>query len=206
MSEAAAGSTPASDVAGSPDPASGVTGSPEQAVARRKGPPRWGVGLFLLGLVGFAVISYVAQTSGAPVRWIENDVGAGRQLATERKQRIFLYVYEPNEPQHERNERQIFTLRENKRALQSAVCCRVIGRRGEPIPIGPGPDGRPAYLERQGLRLVFRGTPMFVLLNEKGDVAGTGNVSEGTPEALEFFTNIAKPAADYAEKAKERKH
>ncbi|MEW6251401.1 MAG: hypothetical protein AB1716_12195 [Planctomycetota bacterium] len=157
-----------------------------ESTPRRKGPPRWGVALFLALLVGLVVINHLVQTGGRPVQWIDDDLREATRLAGVRGQRVFLYVYEPNEPIHQRNEREVFSQRWGREALEKAVCCRVTLRPGEVLKLNDGPDGF----------LRYTGKPLLVLLNEKGEMSG--RLVEGGPIQSEFETHIGMPAQTYA--------
>lgn len=159
-----------------PERGSGTTAGP-----RRKGPPLWGV-LLVLGLLGvLLVINQQVSTGGQPVAWIEGDLDAALRQAEARRVRVFLYLYEPNDPAHQRNERQLFTQRWAREPLESAVCCRIATRPGDVI----------------GMRYGFEGKPLFLLLDTQG------RRLNGIPGALderEFRTHIGSLVVEYARK------
>jgi hypothetical protein len=145
----------------------------------RKGPPAWGIALFLVLLGGVVVVNQVISTGGTPIRWIDDDLAAAMKQADQKNQRVFLYLYEPNDPTHVRNEREVFAQRWARTPLENAVSCRMA------LPIG---DVR---------RVQFRydGKPLFLLLNAKSkEMART----EGAVSELEFLTYIGRPAEDHA--------
>jgi hypothetical protein len=154
---------------------------PPRPPARR--PPRWAVPAFLLLLVGFVVLNFVVSHSGPPVAWIENDLPAALRQAAERKQRVFLYLYEPNDPLHGRNEREVFGQNWARAPLQQAAACR--------IAVQPG--------DLTTLKHRYTGRPVFVLLDEKGREIAQMRL-EGAPDEREFFTYIGKPIRDFAER------
>jgi hypothetical protein len=167
----------------SPEPAADAAGP-----ARRKGPPAWAVVLFLLLLAGMAFVNYRAAEGGAPVAWIENDVDRALQLAGERHQRVFLYLYEPNDPQHRRNDREVFAKAWARDKLKFAVCCRVAVEPGTPL----------------ADKYEFHRKPLFMLLDATGRPLREMR-REGAPDETEFFTFIGKPAKDYAERQAEKR-
>lgn len=155
--------------------------TPEPAVVpRRKGPPAWGVALFLVLLAGVIVTSQWLSTSGAPVQWIDDDLAAALAQAQSRHCRVFLYLYEPNDPIHARNEREVFAQRWARRPLEQAVSCRVALRPGDVRRVKYGYEGR----------------PLFLLLDAKGNRQGPA--VSGAVDEREFMTFIGRPALDYA--------
>jgi hypothetical protein len=152
-----------------------ATGGAE--VARRKGPPRWGIVAFLGLFAGVVVMNQFLTTSGPAVAWIENDLDAALQrAAAEKKPRIFLYLYEPNDPTHTRNERNVFSQRWAREPLQHVVCCRIALRPGD--------------LAR--LKYEYKNTPLFLLLDAQGKPV-QGMRTEGPVDEREFSTYIGGP-------------
>ena len=145
----------------------------------RKGPPAWGIALFLVLLGAVAVVNQFISTGGTPIRWIDDDLAAALKQAGEKDLRVFLYLYEPNDPLHVRNEREVFGQRWARTPLEKAVCCRVA--------LPPGDVRRVQHK--------YNGKPLFLLLNAKGkEMART----EGAVSELEFLTYIGRPAEDHA--------
>lgn len=151
---------------------------------RRKGPPAWGIVLFLALLAGWGIVNYRASTGGEEVRWIENDLPAALQQAAERKTRVFLYLYDPNDPTHRRNEQEVFTKRWARNPLAHVVCCRLAVRKSD-LP---------------ALRYGYNNTPLFVLLDDTGQ-ALRGVRTEGAVDEREFFTYIARPIDDFLKRS-----
>jgi hypothetical protein len=130
------------------------------------------------------VANYAISRSGPAIAWIDNDLPAALRQAVERKQRVFLYIYEPNDPLHARNERLVFSESWARTPLRDAVACR--------IAVQPH--------DRLALRFNYSGKPVFVLLDEQGRPIAQMRV-EGAPDEREFFTYIGSPLRDYAERA-----
>lgn len=158
--------------------------SAEGEPPRRKGPPKWGIVLFLVLLAGLAVVNQFAATSGTPVKWIDNDVAAALKQATERKTRTFLYLYDPADKVHLRNEREVFSQRWARDPLKSVVCCRLAVQKGDLTVLKYGYDGK----------------PLFLILDETGR-AVPGLRTEGAPDERAFFTYIAKPIDDFMKRS-----
>ena len=151
---------------------------------RRKRPPLWGVVLFLALLGGWGIVNYVASTGGPRIAWIDDDLDAALKRAAERKARVFLYLYEPQDQTHARNEREVFTQRWARDPLKNVVCCRVAVRKTDPL----------------ARRYDYNNKPLFLLLDESGQ-ALRGLRTEGAVDEREFFTFIGKPADDYVNHA-----
>ena len=143
---------------------------------RRRRPPTWGIVLFLLLLAGLVLINQLASTSGKPVAWIENDLGAALQQAEAQNRKVFLYLYEPNEPAAARNELHVFTQRWARRPLEKVVCCRVALGANSPL----------------RARFVYKETPAFLLLDAKGNVLSR---TDGPVDETQFFTYIGDIAS-----------
>jgi hypothetical protein len=143
---------------------------------RRKGPPAWGIFLFLLLLGGLLLLNQWATTGGEPIRWIENDLDAALKQAASGRKHVFLYLYDPNDPTHRRNEREVFPQRWAREPLQHIVSCRT------------------SVLKDTALRQKYQyvGTPLFLLLNEKGEVVSR---AEGALDEREFYAYIGALAA-----------
>lgn len=154
--------------------------------SRRRRPPAWGIALFVAVMAGMLVINQLASTSGRPVAWIENDLDRALSLAADRDQRVFLYLYEQDDPTHERNELQVFTQRWARQPLEDAVSCRV--------EMSSRDNDRYRLRHRYG----YDGKPLFLLLNAEGEVMGQ---TAGAVDERQFFTYIAGPIADHVRQA-----
>ena len=161
--------------AGAPTPLPPTGSGP----ARRKGPPAWGIALFLVLLAGWVLVNQLADTGGPPIQWIEDDLNAALKQAGEKDLRVFLYLYEPNDPTHLRNEREVFARRWARAALGNAVSCR--------IALPPGDVRRVQYK--------YDAKPLFLLLTAKGKETAR---TEGAATELEFMTYIGRPAEEHA--------
>jgi hypothetical protein len=159
-----------------PDPQTSETPPPPP----RRGPPKWGILLFLGLLAAMLIANSVLSQGGEPIRWIENDLDQALRLAEQRKQRVFLYLYDPNDPVHARNEREIFAQRWAKEQVRQAVSVRVAVRTGD----------------RLATQYGYKGRPLFALLNASGQP--TSPPQEGGLDQTQFFTYIGKPAEDHA--------
>lgn len=149
-------------------------------LARRKGPPRWGIAAFLALFAGVVVVNQLLSTGGPAIAWVENDLDAAVQrAAAENKPRIFLYLYDPNDPTHMRNERNVFSQRWAREPLEHAVCCRIALRPGD--------------LAR--LKYEYKDTPLFLLLDAQGKPV-QGMRTEGPVDEREFLTYIGRPIDD----------
>jgi hypothetical protein len=147
--------------------------------SRRRGPPLWGIVVFLALLGVLVVVNQLASTGGAPIQWTENDLEAALKLAAQRKQRVFLYLYEPDDPVHVRNERQVFTQRWAHEPLKHAVSCRIALKKGDLLRV------KYNYLD----------TPLFLLLDDNGHMLTR---TEGAVDERQFFTYIGGPLEDSA--------
>jgi hypothetical protein len=123
-------------------------------------------------------VNQLASTSGPPVDWIENDPDRALSLASTEKPRIFLYLYEPDDPTHARNEREIFTQRWARSPLANAICCRVALR---------DDDVESLRLRR---KYGYRNTPLFLLLDRQGKPVTR---AQGALTQKEFYTYIGQP-------------
>lgn len=144
---------------------------------RRKGPPAWGVALFLALLAGAVLLNQWINTSGPPVAWIENDLKAALAKVNPQRPRCFLYLYEPNDPSHQRNEREVFTQRWAREPLAQAVCCRV-------------PMESDAASTKIRFQYNYAGKPLFLLLTREGAAV---SATSGEPDFRQFSTYIGKP-------------
>ena len=163
-----------SETAPSEPQAQAAVGSP-----KRKGPPAWGIVLFLALLGGLVVVNHVVSSSGPEIKWIENDLDTALKQVSDTKRRVFLYLYEPQDETHKRNELQVFTQRWAREPLAKLVCCRIALR----------PDNRESAKLRQEFN--YKGTPLFLLLTrDRTPVSRTeGAVTEG-----QFYANITDPS------------
>lgn len=153
-----------SDAATDPDPAS--------AASRRKRPPAWGVLAFLAVLGLLVVANQLITHSGPPIRWIEDDVEAAFRQARQEKKNVFLYLYEPNDPIHLRNEREVFAKRWAREPLSLAVCCRVAVNRNR----------------RLADKYVYQESPLFLVLTPEGNALG--RIDGPAIQKLQFRTHI----------------
>jgi len=145
---------------------------------RRQGTSAWVAAGFLVLLGALVVVNQMASTSGPPIKWVENDLdGALRQIAGP-KQRLFLYLYEPNDPTYERNEREVFAQRWAREPLAHVVCCRVALRSDAPS----------AKLEQE---FAYKGNPLFLIITKNRTAMSR---TEGAVTESEFFTYISGPA------------
>lgn len=149
---------------------------PQPAAVRGRRPPAWGIGLFLLLLGGLVFINQCVSTGGKPVAWIDNDLNAALQQAEAQKRKVFLYLYEPDDQTHARNELQVFTQRWARDPLQHVVCCRVALRPTDPL----------------RLKYLYKNKPLFLLLDAKGNVLSR---IDGAVDEFQFFTYIGTIAA-----------
>ncbi|MCK4343378.1 MAG: hypothetical protein KAY37_16820 [Phycisphaerae bacterium] len=145
---------------------------------RRKGPPAWGIVIFLVLLGGMALINQCASTSGPEIEWIENDLEAALARVSDSKPRVFLYLYEQDDQTHQRNERRVFSQRWAREPLSKAVCCRIALRK----------DDRQSLKLRQ--EFVYKDTPLFLLLTKDRTMLRR---TEGAVTEKMFFTDIAGP-------------
>ncbi len=146
----------------------------------RRRPPRWGVVAFLVLLGGFIVFNYVASVGGPRITWVENDLDAALKQVSTKRPRLFLYLYEPNDPVHARNEREVFAKKWARDPLAKAVCCRIAH-----------PN---AQLAR---RYTYRGAPLFLVLDRSGQPT-MGGRTEGAITEDEFYTYVTRPIEEAA--------
>lgn len=149
----------------------------EPAPPRRRGPPWWGVVLFLALLGGWMLVNQWATTGGPPVQWFTGDLDAALGQISDQKPRVFLYLYEPGQQTHERNELQVFQQRWARYPLENAICLRV----------ALGHDMASQNLRQ---RFDYKGQPLFLLLNRSGQPVGR---TEGAVDERQFSTYIGKP-------------
>lgn len=158
---------------------------------RRKGPPWWGVAIFLVLVCGTVLVNQFATTSGPPVAWIEGDLDAALAQVSRDRPRVFLYLYEPNDPSHLRNERQVFTQRWARLPLKGAVCCRV------------SVDPREPDAPRTRARFAYERGPLFLLLTREGTPVSR---TQGEVDEREFETYIGKPIEQAVKSAAAKDH
>lgn len=157
-------------MSGPPSPETRSPSEPSAVPAHRR-PSAWGIALFLVLLGGLVFVNQCALTGGKPIVWIEDDFDAALARASAEQRKVFLYLYEPNDPTHARNELQVFTQRWARKPLEEVVCCRVA--------LGPSDALRFKYL--------YKNRPLFLLLDAKGNVLSR---TEGAVDELQFFTYI----------------
>lgn len=145
----------------------------------RRGPPKWGVIGFLALLGLFLIVNHLVSTGGPPIAWIEDDLERALTEASGDNRRVFLYLYEPGDPVHRRNESEIFNQYWARQPLSKAVCCRVALRAGD--------LRRVKYEQKYG----YKGEPMFLLLNAAGDVMTPPQ--SGALDERQFSTFIGRP-------------
>jgi hypothetical protein len=140
--------------------------------ARRKRPPTWGVLVFLGLLGGLLIVNHLVTYAGPQVEWIDNDVERAFALAAERGQLVYLYLYDPGDPAHERNERKMFAQIWTRDPLSEAVPCRVDVSRHRGV----------------GLRYGYRRKPLHMVLTAEG--RELGRIDGTAVDRLEFRTHI----------------
>ncbi len=162
----------------------------ESPTPRRTGPPKWGIAAFLLLLIAMAVINQLVTTSGRPVEWIENDLDAALQKATASGQRVFVYVYEPTEAVHKRNELNVFTQRWARQPLEQAVSCRIAlntdvpgGRRWFRVMAGVM-----SFVDAAGAAHPYKSKPLFLVLDSTGKTVAPP--TEGAVDERMFSTYV----------------
>jgi hypothetical protein len=160
--------TPADDA---PEP------SAEPGAKQRKGPPAWGIVLFLVLLGAMAMLNQWFTTSGPEIAWINGGVDDALAEAPA-DGRVFLYLYEPDDPVHTRNERNVFAMRWAREPLVNAVCVRVPLRED---------DIEAVRLRR---KYGYRGSPLMLLLKPDGREMGR---VDGTVDERAFYTQIGAP-------------
>ncbi len=150
--------------------------APDQQPPRKRSSAWVAVG-FLVLLGALVVVNQMASTSGPPIKWVDNDLdGALRQL-TGAKQRLFLYLYDPNDPTYERNEREVFAQRWAREPLAKAVCCRVALRA----------DATSAKLESE---FAYKDKPLLLVLTRNRTAISR---TEGAVTEREFYTYVTLP-------------
>jgi len=152
--------------------------APAEPLPPRKGVSAWAVVVFLALLGALLVINQVAATSGPPIRWIENDLDAALARLSDPGHRVFLYLYEPNDPVHARNEREVFRQRWARTPLTRVVCCRIA-------------LGSDATSNRLRLEFNYQGKPLFLILTKSRVVTSR---TEGAVTEKEFYTYVTEPA------------
>jgi hypothetical protein len=124
-------------------------------------------------------VNRLATTRGPAIAWTDNDLDAALARVDAAHPRVFLYLFEPNDPAHQRNEREVFTQKWAKDALAMTVPCRV----------AVGTDRNSLDLCR---RFIYKkNTPLFLLLTRQGTPVSR---TEGPVTELEFMTYIGRPA------------
>jgi hypothetical protein len=144
---------------------------------RRRSSSAWVAAGFLVLLGALIVVNQVTSTSGPPIKWIDNDLDGALRRLTSPKQRLFLYLYDPNDPTYERNEREVFAQRWAREPLANVVCCRVALRS----------DAASAKL---GQEFAYNGKPLFLVITKNRTPMSR---TEGAVTELEFYTYITLP-------------
>ncbi len=158
------------------DPATTDAG-PQQGISqRRKGPPAWGVVLFLLLMGGLLVVNQFISRSGPPVEWIDGGLDAALKQAKQENKLVFLYLYEPGDPIATRNDRQVFSKRWAREPLADLVCCRVALDHGDLV----------------AAKYEYAGKPAFRLVRPDGKQVSK---SDGAITEDQFWTTITDPAS-----------
>ena len=168
-------------------PANSADGTPA-APRRRKGPPGWGIAVFLLLLVASVLVTHFASQSGPPIQWIDGDLDQALAQARDGPGRVFLYLYDPNDPVHARNESELFNKYWVRESLANVVCCRV------------KLDSPEHWLLAQRYR--YDRTPLMLLLDRAGKVQG--RVDGIAVDDRQFDTFIGRPARRAGERASEQ--
>jgi len=145
----------------------------------RRGPPMWGVFLFLGLLAGMVVLNHVVSRSGPAIEWVENDLEAALRQAEAENQRVFLYMYETGDPVASRNETAVFAQRWAREPLSLVVCCRIAVDQGDQ--------------RRMKLKYRYMGKPLFLMLDQSGKEVG-GSRIEGAVDERRFRTYIGETA------------
>lgn len=161
---------------------------PTPARPRRKGPPAWGIAAFLLLLAASVLITNSFSKSGPPIQWIDGDLDRALAQAKDGSGRVFLYLYDPNDPVHARNESELFNHYLVRESLANVVCCRV------------KLDSSSHLLLAQ--RYGYDKTPLFLLLDTAGKPQG--RVDGIAVDERQFDTFIGRPARKAGERLNER--
>lgn len=147
---------------------------PAASPPRRKGPPAWGIVLFLVLLGGMVVLTTLMERSGPAITWFEGDLDAAFAAARKRTGLVFLYLYDPENPIYARNEQEVFTQRWAREPLANVVCLRR-NVRNEPL---------------LAARFQYDQTPLFLLLDTAGQQQG--RVDGIAVDERQFFTQIGQ--------------
>ncbi len=154
-----------------------LASSDEQSTpAARRGPKWWGIVIFLLLLGGMVLVNQWMTTGGPPIQWAKGDLDAALAQISAEKPRVFLYLYEPGNQAHQRNELQVFPQRWARYPLEHAVCVR----------IELHSDMASQHLRT---RFAYDKSPLFLLLNRAGQPVGR---AEGAVDERQFSTQIGK--------------
>lgn len=162
-----------------PAPAPGAPG-PFQTSPRRRTAQRAAIIGFVVLVAALYAVSQMVTRSGPIIAWIDGDLDRALREAKLTGRRIFLYLYETEDPLHARNEREVFSQRWARSVLAGLVCCRV---ELEPR--------QPAGLKLRG-RYQYDGKPRMILLDPDGEPVVPG--IDGEIDQKQFFTYIEQPA------------
>lgn len=155
----------------------------------RRGLPPWLIGLVLVvGLGAMMFVGFRHEAGGPPIVWIENDLDFALGQVSDAKPRVFLYLYDPDDPRHQRNELQVFTTRWARESVQNIISCRVAMDR--PV----------SETQRLAGEYHYRDQPLFLLLTRDGQPQMR---AEGAVTEKEFMTAIGRPAEAAVRNARE---
>lgn len=153
----------------------------------RRGLPPWLIGLVLVAGLGVMMfLSFRRETGGPPIVWIDDDLDGALRQVSDAKPRVFLYLYNPSDAKHRRNELQVFTTRWAREAVKNIVSCRVAMDR--PVP----------ETQKLAREYSYRDQPLFLLLTRDGQPQMR---AEGAVTEQEFMTAIGRPAQAAVERA-----
>ncbi len=158
--------------------------TPTEAPQQRKGPPAWGVVVFLAVLAGLLLMNQLMRTSGQPIEWIDGDLDAAFRQSKDGLKRVFLYIYEDDDV-HARNEQSVFTQVWARGPLAKVPCVRV-----------PVESNRLLATKYR-----YGGTPLFLLLDETGH--DMGRCDGVAVDRLQFETYIGRPIVKHASQLKQ---
>ncbi|MBK9119902.1 MAG: hypothetical protein IPM18_09935 [Phycisphaerales bacterium] len=155
-------------------------GTPPAAdrAAKRKGPPAWGVLLFLGLLAGFVLLNQWISTGGPELPWFEGTLEQAQEQARQTNKRIFLYLFKPTDPLHQRNELHLFNQRWVREPLETAIRVKIAVQPGDLL----------------SSRFNLGDSPLLLLLNADGEVVTR---TDGLVDERQFMTYIGRPLTDF---------